>query len=96
MRQTPDRSSLSKWKPDGRFFGWLAYTLSRSERRDNPGDALHLFQYDQTHILTVLGSYKLGRGWEVGARFRYVTGDPYTPNVAGVMAEYGLGVGWNF
>ena len=37
----------------------------------------HLFQYDQTHILTVLGNVSLGRGWSSGVRFRYVTGSPY-------------------
>ena len=72
---------LVKYKPDARFFGWIAYTLSRSVRTDGPGLAEHLFQYDQTHILTVLGSYRLGHGWEIGARFRLVTGDPVTPNV---------------
>jgi hypothetical protein len=35
---------------------------------------LRLFQYDETHVLTVLGSYKLGHGWEFGARFRLVSG----------------------
>ena len=43
------------------------YTLSRSERQDHPGDPWRLFQYDQTHILTLLGSYKLPRGFQVGA-----------------------------
>jgi TonB family protein len=66
---------LAKYKPDDRFFGWLSYSLSRSVRRDNPDEAEHLFQYDQTHILTVLGSYRLGNGWEVGARFRLVSGN---------------------
>jgi TonB family protein len=70
---------LAKYKPDARFFGWLAYTLSRSVRRDNPGEPEHLFQYDQTHILTVLGSYRLGRGWEFGARFRLISGNLATP-----------------
>jgi TonB family protein len=70
---------LLKYRSDGRFFGWLAYTLSRSVRRDNPDEAEHLFQYDQTHILTMLGSYKLGRGWEVGGRFRLVSGNLDTP-----------------
>ena len=70
---------LAKYKPDDRFFGWLAYTLSRSVRRDNPGEPEHLFQYDQTHILTVLGSYRLGRGWEFGARFRLISGNLATP-----------------
>ena len=40
---------------------------------------LELFQYDETHILTVLGSYRLGRGWEFGARFRLSSGNMYTP-----------------
>jgi TonB family protein len=63
------------------FFGWVAYTISRSERKDHPGDPWRLFQYDQTHILTIIGSYKFGRGYQVGLRFRYVTGNPYTPRI---------------
>ena len=61
------------------FFGWIAYTLSRSERRPVPSEPWQPFEYDQTHILTVLGSYDLGRNWTVGARFRYVTGNLDTP-----------------
>jgi TonB family protein len=61
------------------FFGWISYTLSRSERKDHPDDPWRVFQYDQTHILTIIGSYKFGRGYQIGIRFRYVTGNPYTP-----------------
>ncbi len=82
---------LLRYKPEGRFFGWVAYTLSRSERRDAPGQDWELFDYDQTHILTALGSMKLGRGWQLGARFRYITGTPYTPYVGGVV-DYDAGV----
>ncbi|HXU72861.1 MAG TPA: TonB-dependent receptor plug domain-containing protein [Polyangia bacterium] len=64
------------WK---NFFGWVSYTIMRSERRDHPGDPWRVFQYDQTHILTILGSYKLPYGFQAGVRFRYVTGNPYTP-----------------
>ncbi len=81
---------LLRYKPDARFFGWIAYTLSRSERTDGPGQATHVFQYDQTHILTALASVKLGRGWQLGGRFRYVTGSPYTPYAGGVM-DYDAG-----
>lgn len=70
---------LLRYKPDDKFFGWIAYTLSRSERRLTDNDGLTLFQYDQPHILTALGSYKLGKGWEVGGRFRFVSGNLYTP-----------------
>jgi len=66
---------LLKYKPSKRFFGWVAYTLSRSVRRDTPDSPEYLFQYDQTHNLIMLGSYRLGRGWEFGGRFRIVSGN---------------------
>ncbi|MBN8229467.1 TonB-dependent receptor [Corallococcus macrosporus] len=62
-----------------RLFGWISYTLSRSERRDAPGARWRLFDNDQTHVLTAIASYKLPKGWEVGARFRYASGNPTTP-----------------
>jgi TonB family protein len=71
--------TLLKYKPDRRFFGWLAYTLSRSVRQDGPDQPEYLFQFDQTHNLVMLGSYRLGRGWEFGARFRVVSGPLTTP-----------------
>ncbi|MEI8254794.1 MAG: TonB-dependent receptor [Deltaproteobacteria bacterium] len=71
---------LLRYRADEHFFGWVAYTLMRSTRVDHPGEAEHLYSYDQTHILTAVASYRIGRGWEVGLRFRYVTGNLYTPN----------------
>jgi TonB family protein len=73
----------------GRFFGWLAYTLSRSERRPQPGDDWQLFGFDQTHILTLIGVVKLPKGWQVGARFRLVSGNPNTPVVGAVYDAAG-------
>lgn len=73
--------TLLKYKPDDRFFGWVSYTLSRSVRQDSPEAEEYLFQYDQTHNLIILGSYRLGRGWEFGARFRVVSGPLDTPTV---------------
>jgi len=61
------------------FFGWISYTLSRSERKDDPREPWRLFNYDQTHIFTLIASYKLPRGWQIGLRFRVVTGNPITP-----------------
>lgn len=71
--------TLLRYKPDDRFFGFVAYTLSRSVRRDTPDDPERLFNFDQTHIFTAVGSYRLGRGWEIGARFRLVSGNLRTP-----------------
>lgn len=71
------------------LFGWIAYTVSRSERKDGPDQPFRPFQFDQTHILTLIASYKLPwsrLGMEVGLRFRYVTGNPTTP-VAGALRD---------
>ncbi len=69
------------------FFGWIAYTLSRSERKDRPEQDWFLFRFDQTHILTLVASYKLPFwGLEAGVRFRYVTGNPNTPTVSGIRS----------
>ena len=75
--------TLVRYKPDAHFFGFLAYTLSRSVRKDGPDEPEKLFNFDQTHILTAVGSYRLGRGWEIGARFRYVSGSLTTPQTYG-------------
>jgi TonB family protein len=74
------------------FYGWIAYTLSRSEESGAPAGGIpmgatglarddfswHPSTFDQTHNLILVGSYKL-RSWELGARYRYVTGIPTTP-----------------
>lgn len=70
---------LRKDKADGRFFGWVAYTIVRSERRAHDEANWRLFDYDQTHSLTALGSYDLGAGFEVGLRVRVASGYPRTP-----------------
>jgi outer membrane receptor protein involved in Fe transport len=70
-------------RPSPGTFGYLAYTLSRSERRDR-NEPWRLFDYDQTHNLIVAATHELGRGWEVGARFRLVSGNPSTPVVNAV------------
>jgi TonB family protein len=63
---------------DKGFFGWASYSLIRSQRKDHPDTAWRLFDYDQTHVATVVASYELGRGFEVGARVRYASGFPRT------------------
>lgn len=60
------------------LMGWVSYSLVRSERRDAPGLAFRPSDYDQSHVLTALGSYDLGHGFEVGARVRFATGFPRT------------------
>jgi TonB family protein len=71
------------------FFGWVTYSLSRSERRDHPELGYRLFDQDQTHVLALLASYDLGRGFEVGGRFRYSTGMPRTPVLDSYLSRNG-------
>jgi hypothetical protein len=70
--------ALLRQQPWHGFFGWVAYTISRSERMDTPGSSWRLFDYDQPHVLTVVASKEL-RAWTVGMRFRYARGLPRTP-----------------
>ncbi len=61
----------------GPLFAWLAYTYSRSMRRDEPGAPGRAFAYDQTHLVSAVGSYERGP-WRFGARWQLATGLPYT------------------
>jgi hypothetical protein len=70
---------LGRLQPVGRLSGFVAYTLSRSERNDKDGTGYRLFDYDQTHILTLSGNLRLGRGWTLGSTFRLISGNPATP-----------------
>lgn len=70
-------------RPTQETFAYLAYTLSRSERRDD-NQAWRRFDFDETQVLSLAVSEDLGRGWSTGARFRWVSGAPYTPVVASV------------
>jgi TonB dependent receptor/TonB-dependent Receptor Plug Domain len=71
----------------GRFFGWVSYSILRSERKDAPNLDWRLFDYDQSHVFTALGSYDLGLGFEVGLRFRFATGYPRTPVIGSYKDE---------
>ncbi|MBW8241201.1 TonB-dependent receptor [Muricauda oceani] len=72
-------------KNEGRFTGWLAYTLSKSEQR-TPGRSdletgINMGQwyntpYDKTHDLSVYGSFELNEKWSFNANFIYQTGQP--------------------
>lgn len=72
----------------GKLYGWLAYTVSRSEIRQRPGEDYGLFDFDQTHILTAIVGYRLPRNWQVGARFRLLSGTPITPRRNSITQLY--------
>ncbi len=57
-------------------FGWVSYTLSRSER-ERDGEMV-AFDFDRTHLLNVVVGLPLRRNWDVGARVQYQSGKPTT------------------
>lgn len=67
------RRQLGSWA-----YGWLSYTLSRSERLIPPND-WKATGIDQAHVLNLAWSFLLGDGWSLGARFTLTTGNPAYP-----------------
>jgi hypothetical protein len=62
-----------------KLYGWLAYTLSRSQVLPNSGDQWRSFQFDQPHILTIVAGYRPKPQWNLSTRFRLVSGNPFAP-----------------
>jgi TonB dependent receptor/TonB-dependent Receptor Plug Domain len=71
---------LLRQRPWRGLFGWVSYTMTRSERRYTDEQRWRLFDYDQPHVLTAVIAKELGT-WEVGLRLRAATGMPRTPVV---------------
>ncbi|HTC19987.1 MAG TPA: TonB-dependent receptor, partial [bacterium] len=70
-------------EPTERFFGWISYSLSRSQRQDGPGLPTYTYDFDEPNILTVVANYKFNPGWDAGFKWLYSSGLPYTPVVLG-------------
>lgn len=56
----------------------MAYTFVRSEFSDYKGD-LVASSWDSKHLLTFTLTQKLKQNWNVGMKWRYIGGLPYTP-----------------
>ena len=77
-------------KNKGRFKGWFAYTLSKSEQQTKGRTALepginngnwYNTPYDKTHDISITSSYDLSERWNLNANFIFQTGQPTTyPN----------------
>ena len=60
------------------FYGIVAYTWVVSEFEDKNGD-FKPSAWDNGNIITLTGGKKFKGNWELGVRFRYLGGAPYTP-----------------
>jgi hypothetical protein len=72
-------------KNEGKFQGWVAYTLSRSEQLTAGRSAVepginngewYSTPFDKTHDFSINASYKLNEKWKFNSNFVYQTGQP--------------------
>ena len=71
------------------FVGSLSYTYSVSKRQDNINIPEYLFEYDRPHIVNLIIGYEIFKSWNLGVKFQYATGNPYTPYI-GVVKKQGM------
>ena len=69
---------FAQQKLTDRFFGILSYTFYRSEYSGRSQEYIPS-SWDNRHLLSATMGYKLPRNWEIGLKFRYQGGAPYTP-----------------
>jgi TonB family protein len=69
-------------------FGWLSYTLSRSERVRS--GAWVPYDFDRTHLVNLVAGLPLRRNWDIGLRGQYQSGKP-TTTTSGYNAARGTG-----
>ena len=60
------------------FYGIVAYTYVKSEFKDKKNKFVPS-AWDNGNILSLTGGKKFKRNWELGARFRFLGGAPFTP-----------------
>jgi hypothetical protein len=70
---------LAQQKLRAGWYGIAAYTFVRSEFSTRTG-GLAPSAWDARHLVSVTGGRQFRRGWEVGLRWSYQGGLPYTPD----------------
>jgi TonB family protein len=64
-----------------RFFGWLAYSLSQSERYSYYEKKWIVYDYNILNNVQLVGQWVLRKNHSLGFRFQYTDGHPYTPKI---------------
>ncbi len=70
-------------KEDGKFTGWIGYTLSWTTRQFdelNKGKT-YFAKYDRRHNISLVATYKLSKRWTVSTVWVYATGSRFTAQV---------------
>lgn len=64
-----------------RFYGVFSYTwfVSKYTNANNANNTYTSSSWDNRHLLSAVIGYKMKRNWEIGLKFRYQGGVPFTP-----------------
>jgi hypothetical protein len=74
------------------LYGLVSYTFVVSEFKDK-NDNFIPSSWDNKHLLTITGGKKLQKNWEIGGKFRFVGGSPFTPydlNASAIIDNYNI------
>ena len=69
---------FAQQKLTNRFFGILSYTFYRS-LYSGADEKIISSSWDNQHLLSITWGYKFRGNWELGLKFRFQGGAPYTP-----------------
>lgn len=69
---------LARRRARNGLFGWISYTLSRSERSQIDASGYAPYDFDRAHLLNVVAGLPLPRNWDVGLRLQYNSGKAAT------------------
>lgn len=64
--------------PD-KFFGWISYAYTHSERREKPDELYQPYLFNNTHIVSIVANYTLKPDFDIGVKWQYLSGTSKTP-----------------
>ena len=62
-----------------KFFGWISYSYTHAERRENPDVNYKPHLFDRTHIVSIVANYNFTPNFEIGAKWQYLSGTSEAP-----------------
>ena len=69
---------FAQQKLTNRFYGVASYSFFRSAYTNLAGEFIKS-SWENIHVLSLTGGYKFNKNWELGIKYRFQGGTPYTP-----------------
>lgn len=64
---------------EDRFFGWISYAYTHSERRNHPNDSYKPYLFDHSHIVSVVANYNFSQKTQIGMKWQFLSGTSAAP-----------------